>query len=94
MLSASDHCADRTWHLAAKDRTPGDLEAQILELLSKMTYDLSIWREMSSRYKCDVFCGLFMTEGNEGMSLQPATLSMLGERGLQLGLDIYGPIGD
>jgi len=69
---------------------PGDLNTQIAALLAKLPADPSVWRELSGRYRCDVFCGLFMREGNEGTELQPRVLSALGDRGLKLGLDIYG----
>jgi hypothetical protein len=37
------------------------------------------------------FCGLFLDEMNEGISLSPDTLAAIGSRGLSSGLDIYGP---
>jgi hypothetical protein len=36
-----------------------------------------------------MFCGLFLGDTNEGLSLRPETLARLGERGLVLDLDIY-----
>ncbi|GJE40986.1 DUF4279 domain-containing protein [Methylobacterium soli] len=77
-----------SWRLDAG--IPGDLNTQIGALLTRLPSDPSLWRELSHRYQCDVFCGLFLREGNEGTELQPQILSMLGERGLPLGLDIYG----
>lgn len=68
----------------------GDLEAQITALLSKLPDDPVIWVDLSRRYRCDIFCGLFMREFNEGTELQPQVLSMLGNRRLCLSLDIYG----
>jgi len=43
------------------------------------------------RFEVDIFCGLFMGSSNEGLSLSPRTLSALGQCGIELGLDIYGP---
>lgn len=37
----------------------------------------------------DMFCGLFMQNENEGQSLSAELLAMLGERGIDLSLDIY-----
>lgn len=59
-------------------------------LLAKLPNDLSIWRELSRRCQCDVFCDLFMRENNEGTEFQPRVLLMLDDRGLRLGLDIDG----
>ena len=78
-----------SWRLSVEDRSPGDLNGQLLELFSMLTPDLSVWQELRHRYKCDVFCGLFLDGANEGEQLEAETLSGLGSRGLALGLDIY-----
>lgn len=78
-----------SWRLALDASAPGNLNAQISAILAKLPDDLSVWRELSRRYRCDIFCGLFMHDGNEGAELQPDVLAMLGDRGLRLGLDIY-----
>lgn len=82
-----------SWLLETVAPDAGDLNTQISTLLANVTDDLSVWRELSQRYQCDVFCGLFMGSANEGEELQPRTLAMLGNRGLRLGLDIYGFAG-
>ena len=61
-------------------------------MLDGLTADLAVWQELTTRFRADVFCGLFMDESNEGQSLSPHTLKALGERNLMLDLDIYGPI--
>lgn len=76
-----------SWRLHAN--VPGDLNTQIAALIAGLPSDQSVWRELSRRYRCDVFCGLFVRSGNEGTELQPQVLSMLGDCGLRLGLDIY-----
>lgn len=76
------------WRLDADTSTPCDLNAQISTLLAKLPNDPSIGHELSRRYQCDVFCGLLMPESNKRAELQPHVLSMLGDRGLGLGLDI------
>lgn len=77
------------WRLCAPDREPEDLDGQIAELLSKLTDDLGVWISIADRYKLDLFCGLFMKESNEGLSLSPQSLAALGLRHIELGLDIY-----
>jgi hypothetical protein len=91
-ISSSGHAGiarSGSWRLSAEDREPGDLTAQLQEIFSQLTSDLAVWRDLTQRYQCDVFCGLFMNEMNEGETLEPGVLSMLGERGLKLALDIY-----
>jgi hypothetical protein len=82
------------WRVTAERRIPGDLDAQVAELLSPLTTDLVVWNELTRRFKADVFCGLFVNGTNEGLSLSPETLEALGSRGLVLGLDIYCPDGE
>src|SRR5688572_27098801 len=65
------------WRLCAVDRTPEDLDGQIAELLSRLTDDLDVWKSLASKYHLDLFCGLFMQEGNEGLSISPSSLAAL-----------------
>ncbi|MEY2499667.1 MAG: hypothetical protein QOI07_1 [Verrucomicrobiota bacterium] len=77
------------WRLCAADREPEDIDAQIQELLSQLTSDLTVWREIATRYQIDLFCGLFMGDTNDGLILSPASLVALGQRHIELQLDIY-----
>ena len=73
----------------AERREPGDFDVQISEILGRLTHDLSIWQDLTTRFRADVFCGLFMEESNEGISLSNETLQRLAERGLTIDFDIY-----
>jgi hypothetical protein len=77
------------WRLCAADREPEDLDDQIAELLSKPTDNLGVWNWIAERYELDLFCGVFMKESNEGLSISPQSLAALGLRHIELGLDIY-----
>jgi hypothetical protein len=79
------------WRLNASERIPENLDAQIIEILSKLSRDLEVWKEIGSRFSIDLFVGLFMDESNEGLDMSPSSLKELGDRGILLGLDIYGP---
>jgi len=91
--AASGERVSRTsvWSAKADHRTPGDLDLQVSELLAGTTDDLATWLRLADRYSVDVFCGFFMKDANEGLSISPQTLQTLGERGIALGLDIYAP---
>jgi len=82
------------WRLEAADANPEDTDAQVRELLSQLTSDLAVWRDISTRFEVDLFCGWFMGQTNDGAMLSPATLLALGERGIELQLDIYAPDSD
>jgi len=79
-----------TWQLDASDRKPGDIDGQIHEILAQMTGDIAIWQSLTRRYHADLFCGLFMRFGNEGLTISAASLEALGIRGIELGLRLYG----
>jgi hypothetical protein len=77
------------WSIRALRLSPGDLDGQIGTLLAKMSDDLPVWLELSRRYRADLFCGLFLEDGNEGITLSTETIRAIADRGLELGLDIY-----
>ncbi len=79
------------WRLEAPEEIPGDLNSQISAILNSLSCDLNRWGELSSKYRMDLFCGLFMEEKMEGIDISPENLAALGQRGIELGLDIYGP---
>ncbi len=80
-----------SWVLSSEHRTPEDLDGQVAEILGKLTQDLDVWAQLARRFEIDVFCGLFMRESNEGMTLSAKTVLALGTRGIELGFDIYDP---
>ncbi len=79
------------WRLSVANSEPENLDGQIKEILDKLTDDLEVWSKISERFEVDFFCGLFMGRENEGLSISPQTLAAMGLRGIELGLDIYGP---
>jgi ribosomal protein L19 len=79
------------WSIDVKDQSPEDLNSQITEVLGYLIHALNIWRTLASKYRIDFFCGLFMEGSNEGVSISSATLASVGERGIEIGLDIYAP---
>lgn len=80
------------WSLNAVDRKPGDPDAQVTELLGKLSSDLDVWRSIAGSFRVEVFFGLFLREWNEGVNLSSASLVALGTRGIAAEFDIYGPL--
>ncbi len=80
------------WTLEASDREPEDMNGQIHEIFSRVTDDLSVWRSITKRFRVDLFCGLWLTGCDSGMTLSPQSLAALGERGIELGLCLYGDL--
>lgn len=79
------------WSLQANESSPEDLNGQIMELLDKLTQDLEVWASIGRRFHVDLFCGLFMEQGNQGASLSVESLRALSCRGIELSLNIYAP---
>ncbi len=80
--------------MRAERLEPGDLDAQISEILDQLTDDTEIWKKLTTRFRADIFCGLFMAEGNEGISLSSETLEELAARCLTIDFDIYDSSDD
>lgn len=78
------------WSLEAEETSPADIDAQVANLLGRLTSDLSVWADLGDRFDVNLFCGWFMDVGNEGVSLDPSTMSSLGSRGIMLDVDLYG----
>jgi hypothetical protein len=77
------------WSLQAARAEPEGLSGQIDELLGRLTNDMRAWAKVSGTCRIDLFVGLFMDSGNNGLSVSPVHLLALGERGIELGLDVY-----
>ena len=82
------------WRLQAADSKPEDLDGQIRFIFDQLTDDLALWKSFGRRFKMDLFCGLFMECSNEGIELSSESLLILGSRGIKIGFDVYGPLGD
>jgi hypothetical protein len=83
-----------SWRLDARARAPGDLDAQIGEILSQLSTDLGTWQKLAERFRVDLFCGLFLSGGTGGEVVSPKSMAALGSRGIELGLDVYGGDSD
>ena len=77
------------WWLEAPVQNDGNLDTQISNLLQNLVSDIGIWKDLSLRFRADIFCGLFLQTGWDGLSLESSTLLMLGERRLKLEMCIY-----
>ncbi|HTE39575.1 MAG TPA: DUF4279 domain-containing protein [Steroidobacteraceae bacterium] len=79
------------WIIAAPESEGAKLDDQVASILGRLATDLEIWRQVSSKYRVDIFCGLFLERPNRGVSISPDTMTQLGARGIEFGFDIYAP---
>lgn len=82
------------WSIQATPCSPGDIDAQVKDLLGKLSSDLAAWRDLTSRFHADLFCGLFLAELNQGLTISADTMAALSSRGIELDLDIYSHAKD
>ena len=82
------------WLLNSDDERSVRLDEQIANLLARVTDDLTVWGELTNRYKVDLFCGLFLDAENRECWLSAETLRWLAERTLSIGFDIYAVFDD
>lgn len=78
-----------SWLRSASKADGDNLDAQIEWILSPLTSDLIVWKDLGARFELDMFCGVWMDATNQGTGLSPATMKLLGDRGIPIGLDIY-----
>ena len=82
------------WLLEIGERTPGDEEGQVRELLGMVTAEPGVWKKLREICTIKIFFGLFTSDDGEEFYLSAATMCLLAERQINLGLDIYGPNND
>jgi hypothetical protein len=90
------HLQARTgsWILRSRLDRSTLLAKQIEALLDLVTSDIEVWRKLTNRYSVDLFCGVFLDEDNRGFDLPSQLVVRLAERGLSIGVDIYGPVSE
>jgi len=80
--------------LEVKPTEPEDVNSQVAEILARLPEDPRVWAELGRRFRVELFCGWFLNDSNQGVAISAANLRALGERGIELQLDIYGPETD
>lgn len=94
LQTTHDGGTGRIWCLKAPESRGADLDGQISVILDQLTPDLAVWQCLAGNYRLDLFVGLFMESLNRGVEISPASMQALASRGILLGLDIYGPVGE
>lgn len=94
LQTTHDGGSGRGWSLRAPECQGADLDSQVQHILGQLTKDLAAWQSLRTCYRIDLFVGLFMESLNRGVTLLPTSMQALASRGILLGLDIYGPVGE
>ncbi|KIC18577.1 DUF4279 domain-containing protein [Leisingera sp. ANG-DT] len=78
-----------SWKINASRMEPGNLDAQVAQILQGTTDNLGVWQDLCRRFDVHLFCGLFLSDENEGFCISPETMRLLGARGIAVDFDIY-----
>ncbi len=70
------------------------VDEAISALLSTMTDDESIWRQITSDFKVDLVCDVFVRGANQGLEIPPAVVQQIAKRNLRFGIDIFPQADD
>jgi hypothetical protein len=79
------------WSYRAENCALGDLDAQIAEIFSNASVDLTTWNDLSKSFDGKIFFGWFMSSWNNSSALSAQTIASCAARGLKLDFDLYGP---
>ena len=79
------------WSVGYREIDSGDLGRKIGIMLNWFTNDITIWKEISGKYKGDILCGLFLDGWNRGFELSPELLKKVSDRNLFISFDLYSP---
>ena len=72
------------WLLSITSEECGEWDVdEVVIALLVLPSDVTIWRHLTTTYKVDLFCGLFMKAGNRGFGLSAATCKVLADRNLR-----------
>jgi hypothetical protein len=74
------------WRLRAPDSVGSDLDGQIAWILERLTPDLERWKTVQTRYRVDVYCGLFLEQTKRGLRTPPPYPHSPGGAGDRMGL--------
>lgn len=69
-----------------------DLEDVIAEVLGLLPAPLAVWEEVrAAGGASEIFCGAFFRTslGSQGLGFSPGLLKALGDRGIELSIDLY-----
>ncbi|MBL0159310.1 MAG: DUF4279 domain-containing protein [Bryobacterales bacterium] len=80
------------WLLSIDSKDCGenaDVEDGIKMLLERLPPNGSTWSSLTSQYRVDVSCGLFLASSNRGFGLSSELSGLLSERNLDVGFDLY-----
>ncbi len=75
--------------LSPADTDEWDCGEAMMVLMSRLPAKVEIWKSLTKRFRVDFSVALSMESRNKGFCLSPEIMSYLGERGINVGFDVY-----
>lgn len=66
-----------------------NVEDGVKMLLARLPSDADLWASLTSTFRVDVFCGIFMAAANRGFGISAEVSKLLTDRHLNIGFDLY-----
>jgi hypothetical protein len=82
------------WLFNQKGEAPITAEEIIREILSKISADSGIWKELSSKYDIQVRIAIHMENWNKGFDLSAETIQQIAGLGAKMIFDIYAYVDE
>jgi len=82
---------ESSWHLQSPLSDDSNMVDHLKWLLDSLAPRLDAIRELSEKYRIDLFCGFSSENGQGGFTLDSVTLARLAALGVPLTLDLYPP---
>ena len=82
------------WLFNQKGEAPITAEEIIREILSKVSVDSGVWRELSLRYDVQVRIAIHMENWNKGFDLSAETIQQIADLGAKMVFDIYAYVDE
>ena len=79
------------WSVGCSESDSIDLGQKIEGLLNLFSKDTFVWKDISKKFRGEIFCGLFLDGWNRGFEFPTDLLRDLSERNLSISFDIYSP---
>lgn len=71
------------------ERSTGDVEEHLTELVAGLSSHPAVWKALTSRYRADLYCGFFLAGLGHGISMTPKLHRLLADRNLDILFNIY-----
>lgn len=79
------------WQFGGDWDSQPHLDRQIAQVLSALTNNMSVWRDLTIRYHCYLSVGGYFADWTGGITLDPNTLKLLSDRKIAIDFDLYAP---